>query len=272
MNAPQTDSLFAGSIPELYDRLLVPLLFEPYAEDLAARLFARRPGRVLELAAGTGVVTRRLARALPPSTEIVATDLNQAMVDRAAQVGTARPVEWKQADAQALPFDAESFDAVVCQFGAMFFPDKGKAFAEALRVLRPGGVFLFNVWDRIGENEFSAVIEDALVPLFPDDPPRFLSRTPFGYHDPEAISRHLAGGGFTAVPRFTTITARSRADSARAPAVGICQGSPLRNDIEARDPASLGRATDVAAAALAALFGPGVVDGKIQALVVSVER
>lgn len=272
MDAPRSDSRFTGSIAELYDRLLVPLLFEPYAVDLATRLAARPIARVLELAAGTGAVTRRLAATLPATVHVVATDLNQAMIDHAARAGTARPVEWRQADAQALPFDDASFDAVVCQFGVMFFPEKWSAFDEVRRVLRPGGRFLFNVWDRIADNEFSAVTEEALVALFPDDPPRFLSRTPFGYHDPAVIARDLAAGGFTAAPRFTTVAARSRADSPRGPAVGICQGSPLRNDIEARDPALLDRATDLAAAALAARFGSGPVDGKMQAVVVSVER
>ena len=266
------DAKFTGSIPERYDRLLVPLLFESYATDLATRLAARPIARVLELAAGTGAVTRKLAAVLPSTVEIVATDLNQAMLDHAAAADTARPVTWRQADAQALPFEDASFDAVACQFGVMFFPEKWKAFDEARRVLRSGGVFLFNVWDRLEENEFSALTEAALVPLFPKDPPRFLSRTPFGYHDPRVLARDIAAGGFTAIPRFSTVAARSRAPSAREPAIGIVQGSPLRNEVEARDPALLGRATDLAEAAIAERFGTGAVDGKIQAVIVRVER
>jgi SAM-dependent methyltransferase len=267
-----SDARFAGSIPELYDRLLVPLLFESYAADLATRLAARPIARVLELAAGTGAVTRKLAAVLPSTVEIIATDLNQAMLDHAAPQGTARGVTWRQADAQSLPFDDASFDAVVCQFGVMFFPEKWKAYDEARRVLRPGGVFLFNVWDRLEENEFSALTEAAVATLFPQDPPRFLSRTPFGYHDPKVLARDLAAGGFTATPRFTTVTQRSRATSPRDPALGIVQGSPLRNEIEARDPSLLGRATDLAEAAIAERFGAGAVDGKMQAVVVRVER
>jgi len=265
------DKVFAGSIPKLYDTHLVPLIFEPYAADLVKRLASRRVSRILEVAAGTGVVTRAMASALPPSASIVATDLNQAMLDQAAAVGTQRPVEWRQADAMQLPFADESFDAVVCQFGAMFFPDKAKAFAEARRVLKPGGVFLFNVWDRIGENEFAETVTRALESVFPQDPPRFMARTPHGYHDRRAIERDLADGGFQRAPRIDTIAARSRAASPRIPAIAYCQGTPLRNEIEARDAGRLGAATDVAAQAIAERFGQGAVDGKIQAHVITVE-
>ena len=147
------DKRFTGSVPKVYETFLVPLIFEPYAADLQARLSPINPLRILEIAAGTGVVTRTLASMAGTNASIVATDLNQAMLDEAAAAGTARPVEWQRADAMALPFADNEFDAVVCQFGAMFFPDKPKAFAEARRVLEPGGVFVFNVWDRISENE-----------------------------------------------------------------------------------------------------------------------
>jgi len=172
---PGTDTRFAGSIPELYDSQLVPMIFATYAADLAKRVAARAPSRVLETAAGTGAVTRAMALALPADTEIVATDLNQPMLDRAAATGTARPVTWQLADAARLPFDDASFDVVVCQFGAMFFPDKPRAFAEARRVLRRGGVLLFNVWDRVEENEFADTVTAALAGLFPSDPPRFMA-------------------------------------------------------------------------------------------------
>ena len=157
------DQVFTGSIPTFYDTYLVPLIFAPYAADLAQRLRGRRLGHVLEVAAGTGVVTRELAATLDADTAIVATDLNQAMLDHGAAVGTARPVEWRAADAMALPFPDAAFDAVVCQFGVMFFPDRAKAYAEALRVLRPGGLFLFNAWDRIEENEFADTVTRALA-------------------------------------------------------------------------------------------------------------
>jgi SAM-dependent methyltransferase len=271
-SSPGTDKVFAGSIPGLYESHLVPLIFEPYAADLANRLVSRSPARVLEIAAGTGVVTRKLASVLPESVSIVATDLNQPMLDLALAVGTARPVEWRQADAMQLPFQDGTFDAVICQFGVMFFPEKAKAFAEARRVLRPGGVFVFNAWDRIEENEFADTVTTALASLFPRDPPRFMARTPHGYHDQRIIERDLANGGFVSSPRIDTVAARSRATSSRIPAMAYCQGTPLRNEIEARDASRLGEATDTAAEAIGKRFGRGAVDGKIQAHIVTIEN
>jgi SAM-dependent methyltransferase len=271
MTSDATDKVFAGSIPKLYESHLVPLIFQPYAGDIAQRLASRSPTRVLEIAAGTGVVTRALASALPDRPAIVATDLNQTMLDQAAATGTDRPVEWRQADAMQLPFADAEVDAVVCQFGVMFFPEKSKAFAEARRVLRPQGVFIFNVWDRIEENDFANVVTAAMEAVFPEDPPRFLARTPHGYYDHATIQRDLAQGGFDASPEIVTIAARSRAESARVPAVAFCQGTPLRNEIEARNAGRLGEATDAAAQAIARRFGGGAVDGKIQAHVVSIE-
>jgi SAM-dependent methyltransferase len=265
------DKSFVGSLPQIYQSHLVPLIFEPYAEDLARRLSARPLRRLLEIAAGTGAVTRRLASTLPAATSIVASDLNQAMLDQAAATGTSRPVEWRRADAMDLPFEDGAFDAVVCQFGVMFFPDKPKAFAEARRVLRPGGAFLFNVWDRIEENDFANTVTAALADQFPADPPRFLARTPHGYTDGAAIERDLAAGGFTARPRVAAVSARSRAASPEIPAIGYCQGTPLRNEIEARG-AALQQATAVATEAVARRYGRGPVDGKIQAIVVEVDR
>jgi len=272
MSSPDTDKVFTGSIAGLYETHLVPLIFEPYAADLAKRLVSRSLARVLEIAAGTGVATRSLASALPENVSIVATDLNQPMLDQAAAIGTRRPVQWRQADAMQLPFQDGMFDAVVCQFGAMFFPERSKAFSEARRVLRPGGVFIFNVWDRIEENEFADAVTTALGSLFPGDPPRFLARTPHGYHDRPTIERDLAKGGFAAAPHISTVAARSKATSSRVPAVAYCQGTPLRSEIEARGASRLGEATDVAAEAVARRFGRGAVDGKIQAHIVTIEK
>jgi len=267
-----SDTAFAGSIPQFYDRHLVPLIFEPYAADLAARVVRRQPERVLEIAAGTGAVTRHLARTLPPDVAIVASDLNRPMLDHAATTITERAIDWQQADAMRLPFPDASFDVVACQFGAMFFPDRAVAYAEARRVLRPGGAFLFSVWDRLEDNEFAEVVIDSLAGMFPQDPPRFLARTPHGYHDTAVIADDVARGGFTAVPAITTIAERSRASSPRTPATAYCEGTPMRNEIEARDPARLAGATDVVTAAIARRFGAGAVDGKIQAHVIEVAR
>jgi len=268
MNPSSADKVFAGSIPKLYDSYLVPLIFEPFAIDMADRLRDRPLSRVLEVAAGTGVVTRAMAAALPDGVAIVATDLNQPMLDQAAANGTKRRVEWRQADAMALPFDDDSFDAVVCQFGVMFFPDKAKAFAEARRVLRDGGAYVFSTWDRIEDNEFAATVTDALETVFPNDPPRFMARVPHGYWQAPRIEQDLRGGGFAGTPEFALVTERSRAASARIPALAYCEGTPLRNEIEARDPGKLGAATDAATQAIARRFGSGTVDGKIQAHVI----
>jgi SAM-dependent methyltransferase len=271
MATDANDALFAGSIPELYERWLVPMLFAPYAADLADRVAARSPGRVLELAAGTGVVTRALAERLPADASIVATDLNPPMLHMAASRGTARPVEWRQADALQLPFDAGTFDVVVCQFGVMFFPDKAKAFSEARRVLAPGGTLIFNVWDRIEENDFAHVVTEALETLCPDDPPRFMARIPHGYHDEARIRHDLAAGGFGRPAETTTTPACSRADSAQQVADAYCRGTPLRGEIEARG-LQLRQATAVATSALTRRFGDVPAEGRIQAHIVAVER
>jgi SAM-dependent methyltransferase len=224
---------------------------------------------VLEVAAGTGVVTRALGAVLAPEVTLVATDLNLPMLEHAQARGVHHAVTWRQADAMALPFGDGRFDVVVCQFGAMFFPDRPRAYAEARRVLRPGGTLLFNVWDRIEENDFAFTVTEALETVFPHDPPRFLARTPHGYSAPGDIAADLRRGGFAGVPRIETNAGRSRADTARAPAVAFCQGTPLRNEIEARDPAGLAHATDAAAVAIAARWGEGPVEGRMQAYVIS---
>ena len=272
MSDSNTKNLFTGSIPELYETHLVPLLFEPYAEDLANRVASRSISRMLELAAGTGVATRSLASVLPKQVSIVATDLSQPMLHQAEAIGSVRPVEWRQADAMQLPFPDRMFDAVVCQFGVMFFPDKPKAFSEARRVLKPGGIFIFSTWDRVEENEFANTVATAIKSLFPSDAPNFIAQTPHGYHDHRAIKRDLADGGFTAATQISTVTTRSRATSPRIPAVAFCQGTPLRNEIEVRDASRLGEATNIAAEAIAQGFGRGPVDGKMQAHIVTIEN
>lgn len=246
------DAVFAGSVPALYDRCLGPLLFVPYARNIAVRAAALAPGRALETAAGTGIVTEALAAALPGA-EIVATDLNQAMLDIAAARGLPARVSFQAADAQALPFPAGGFDLVVCQFGAMFFPDRVGAYGEARRMLAPGGRFLFNVWDTLAHNPVSALLGDTVASRFPDDPPAFYRRVPFGYHDTARIEADLRAAGFADIT-IETVSLSSRVD-ARAAAMGLCQGSPMGAEIEARG----GDLAAVAAAAEAAL---APLDGK----------
>jgi ubiquinone/menaquinone biosynthesis C-methylase UbiE len=245
---PESDARFPSEIAALYDRCLKPFLFEPYAEDLAHRAAALRPGRILETAAGTGVVTEALLKALPEA-DVVATDLNRAMLDVAQARLGGRP-EYREADAQALPFEDGSFDLILCQFGVMFFPDRVGAYREARRVLRPGGHFLLNAWGRIEENGASLAIAETMARRFPNDPPNFLQRTPFGYHDTALVEADLRAAGFRDIAA-EAVTKRSRLPSARDAAIGICLGTPLRSEIEARDASRIDRIIDEATASLA---------------------
>jgi ubiquinone/menaquinone biosynthesis C-methylase UbiE len=267
----QVDTQFSGSIPELYNRYLVPLIFEHYAADLTRRLSELRSGTILETAAGTGAVTRELRKGLPPEIEIIATDLNQAMLDRAAAVSPTDGIRWRQADAQALPFEDSCCDAAVCQFGVMFFPDRVKAFREAKRILKPKGRYLFNIWEGLDRNLFAKVVHEAVTACFPSDPPMFLARAPYGQHDRALYKRQLAEAGFAQV-LVETVDGVSRAPSAADVAKGFCQGTPLRGEIEARGPNALDEAVESAARALAARLGEGPIEAPMQAFVVTARR
>lgn len=264
----EADNLFAGSIPEKYDRHMVPLIFEPYAADMARRVAALSPSAVLEIAAGSGVVTRDLAPRLSKDASYVVTDLNQPMLDYAASRQPPDPrITWRQADALALPFEDAAFDVVCCQFGAMFFPDRVRGYREARRVLKAGGHYIFSVWDRIEENVFADDVTNALARIFPSDPPRFLARTPHGYHDTAAIRRDVEEAGFSRVA-IETRAEQSPASSPRVPAVAYCQGTLLRNEIEAREAGKLESVTDYVTSAIADRHGHGDLAAKIQAHIV----
>ena len=264
----QSDKVFAGSIPKFYDTLMVPLIFQAYATVSADLVAASSPRSVLETACGSGVVTRALAPRLGADARYMVTDLNQPMLDYAAtRQGADGRIEWRQADALDLPFEDASFDAVCCQFGAMFFPDRVAGYAEARRVLKPGGRFVFSVWDRIEDNAFADEVTNAVAAVFPHDPPRFLARTPHGYHDVALIREDLSRAGFADIV-IETREEVSRAPSAREVAIAYCQGTPLRNEIEARDASLLELATDRATEAIAGRHGEGPVAGKIQAHVI----
>jgi ubiquinone/menaquinone biosynthesis C-methylase UbiE len=267
-----SDKVFAGSIPEVYDRLLVPLIFEPYARDLAERVAHAEPQDVLEVAAGTGALTSEIVARLPVHIRVVATDLNQPMLGHAAARQSHRDnVTWQQADALALPFKEREFDVVACQFGVMFFPDKIKGYGEARRVLKPGGRFFFNVWDRISENQFADVVTEALATCFPKDPPLFMARTPHGYHMVDKIRDELIAAGFA----DSSVESVEHSSSAATPmdvAMAYCQGTPLRSEIEARDPSRLEDVTRIAADALARRFGNGPIEGRIRAHVFTATR
>jgi ubiquinone/menaquinone biosynthesis C-methylase UbiE len=265
-----TDTIFAGSIPANYDRQMVPMLFAPYAADVAERAGQFAPRAILETAGGTGVVTQALHEALP-ETNIVATDLNPAMLAVASDRLRSDKVRFQAADAQDLPFDDQCFDLIVCQFGIMFYPDKRAANREAFRVLRPGGRYLLVIWDALDKNPVANAVNDVVASLFPNDPPAFFARIPHGYSDLEVVTADLVAAGFDDL-EFETIAHRSRAPSAFDAAVGMCQGSPLRSEIEARDRSALDRATEASARALQQFEGPDGLDAPMSAHLVTATK
>jgi SAM-dependent methyltransferase len=232
---------FSGSVPEFYDRYLGPVLFEPYAVDLASRLPDGKGLRVLETACGTGIVTRHLREALQDDATLVATDLNEAMIDFGRAAVPAAGITWQQADAQALPFDDGSFDVVACAFGVMFLPDKVQGFREARRVLAPGGLLLANAWHSLEDVPAAGAINRYVGELFPDDPPRFVE-TPYGYHDHDRIRVDLAEAGWENV-QLDDVHIESQSPSALDFATGFAQGTPLVGQLTERgaDPAEVAR-------------------------------
>lgn len=257
---------FSGSVPAKYDRLMVPLIFRPYAEELARRASAFKPGRILETAAGTGAVTQALHEALP-DVEIVATDLNQPMLDMAAERVESDRVVFMQADAQDLPFADGAFDLVVCQFGSMFFPDKVRGHAEARRVLARGGHYMLAIWDRIDRNDLTNAAQKVLIDSFPDDPPLFMTEGPFGYSDTHRIEQDLHDAGFDTVD-IETVELRSRSPSAHDAATALCYGTPMGTELNEREPGSLERVFERVEQALRAFETPDGIDAPMAAHIV----
>ena len=260
----ETD-LFKHSTPSLYDRCMGPLLFEPYARHVAERLALFRPKRILETAAGTGIVTRAVTEAVPEAT-IVATDVNPAVVEFAAQHVRSERVTFQRADAQDLPFEDATFDLVLCVFGVMFFPDKIRANAEARRVLGPGGRYLLVTFDRLDLNPVPKAAGDAVASLFPEDP-QYMERGPFSYTNPAGIENDLRAAGFTEI-KIETVELSSVV-SARDAAHGIVLGSPFRAEIEQLDGSALERAAAAVEEALRAWDGT---DAPVSAHVVTAAR
>ena len=258
---------FAGSIPAAYDRYLGHVLFQPYAEDLVARLQVPENGSVLELACGTGIVTRELRNRLPATVKLIATDLNEPMFQHAAaKFAKGEAVEWQQADACSLPFGDGIFDAVVCQFGIMFVPDKALAAREARRVLKRDGVFLFNVWDAIERNELCRIAHETIAGYFDKDPPTFY-QVPFGYHDHDEIRGVLVEAGFRDV-RIEVVEKVSGASRPEDIATGLVQGNPVSVAIAERDPSLLPVITSAITAALKSRFGESDLQAPLRAIVV----
>ncbi|WP_064696142.1 class I SAM-dependent methyltransferase [Rhizobium aegyptiacum] len=258
---------FGAGVADLYQTLLVPILFEPYASEMASVAELSKPVSVLEVAAGTGALTRALRARLDPAAEIVATDLSQAMIDVGAPSLTMSRTHWMHADAQDLPFAHLMFDFVVCQFGVMFFPDKPKAYGEAKRVLRSGGRFLFSTWDSLAANDFARCVDECLAGIFPSDPPDFLRRLPYSYFDPGSIKAEVSSAGFEAVS-CERLELTSAAATAQDVASAFCRGTPLSGEIELRAPERMSEIVDEVAERVASRHGARPC-GSMSALIVA---
>jgi ubiquinone/menaquinone biosynthesis C-methylase UbiE len=261
---------FTGSVPDRYERLMVPLIFRPYADELVRRAQTFRPRRILETAAGTGAVTRRLHDSFPDA-EIVATDLNQPMLDVAMEKIGADSVRFYQADAADLPFLEGTFDLVICQFGSMFFPDRVAAHAEARRVLRDSGRYLLAIWDRIENNPLSNATHQTLISLFPEDPPLFLLEGPFSYTDPVKIEEDLHAAGFETV-EIETVELRSRSPTAHEAAEALCYGTPMGVEVNERRPGSLKRVFEAVQRAFRPFESPHGIDARMSAHIVTATK
>jgi SAM-dependent methyltransferase len=252
-------------MPEAYDQWLAPAMFQPFAVDLARRAARLSPHRVLEIAAGTGVLTRELVAAIPAA-EVTATDLNVAMVEYGSR--RAPGASWRQADALHLPFGNEQFDLVVCQFGVMFFPDKPAAFREIRRVLTPEGRLLFSAWSTVETHDFAAALVAGIERAFPDDPPAFVAAVPHGYSDTGQAVADLAAGGLGCVSA-ESVTLDGLASSAADVAAGFCTGTPLRMAIEARG--DLTATTAVVSDEMRTRLGDGPVTARMTAYVIEAQ-
>lgn len=267
----ESHAAFVGSIPANYDRYLGPVFFHHYADDLVARLPVTPGMRVLETACGTGIVTERLAARLAGKGSLVATDLNEAMFAHGrTRLSHAAGLEWRQADATSLPFPDRSFDAVVTQFGLMFYPDKGAGIREAFRVLKPGGLYLFNVWDRIERNPIARITHETVAAFFDRDPPQFYL-TPFSLHDPEPTLRLLRDAGFTDV-QWLHVEKVGTSPSADDATIGLVEGNPIYGTIMERRPEALADIKKAVAAAIAKELGDKPVRCPERALVFSTRR
>ncbi len=268
-DVPELRTDFSGQLPDTYDQLLVPMLFAPYAEVLGARIADLVPARVLEVAAGSGALTRELAARLP-NAAITATDLAQPMLDRAAALGPDR-VRWQQADAQDLPVPDAAFDVWACQFGIMFVPDRVRAYREAHRALAPGGHLVLATWTGLAGNGFADALDAALRARFPDDPPGFVRAVPHGYTDPDLVCRELTAAGF-ADPQVDVVVLESVAASAEDVATAFLLGTPVGHVVRDRGPGEPEATTAHVEAAVRARFGAGPVRAPMTALVVTARR
>ena len=225
-------ALFAGTIPINYEKYLGPFLFEPYALDIISRLKDKKYSNILELACGTGRVTAHLAKLVSPGT-LTATDLNKDMIEVAKQFVTDENIKWQVADAMELPFEKNSFDAVVCQFGIMFFPDKLKGLQEAYRVLKPGGKLIFNTWDKVENVPAIHEGRKTIESFFENDTPGFYA-IPFSMHDKNELESLMKAAGFKNAK--ASLGKKEGISSAPDLAKGMVDGNPIYLAIIEKDP------------------------------------
>lgn len=272
MTTQQIPVAFSGSIPPNYENHLGPLFFEPFALDIAQRIRHLQPTALLETACGTGRVTKHLAKELPQGAIIKATDINPAMVDYARErLKEHTRIEWDVVDAVDLPYRNKQFDCIVSQFGVMFYSDRRKAYAEAFRVLRPGGVFLFNTWDHLDRNPAARLTDDILGHFFPTDTPAFY-KVPFSYHDANEIRKDLESAGFE-ITTMQLLRLTGYAESAESAATGLLEGTPVYTAITERDAGLLPAMKKALTEDMAALFGEKDLEVPLQArLIMAVKK
>ena len=257
---------FIGSIPEYYDKYLGPLIFEEYALDLARRVSVPAGGTVLETAAGTGIATRHLRDILPQDVKIVVTDLNESMLEYSKlKFNAHHNLEFQPADAVDLSFPSALFDAVVCQFSLMFFPDKQAALKEVARVLKPGGVFVFNIWDSYEHNHFIQTVNETLFRLFPEDPPPFFD-VPYGYYQIDEVKGLLGQTGFSDI-EIAVLPRDSLAETARQVALGYILGTPVCIQIAERGGIEVEKIVDIVEGDICQTYGRSSISAKMQAIV-----
>jgi ubiquinone/menaquinone biosynthesis C-methylase UbiE len=265
-----SESAFSNALADNYDQYLGPLLFEPYAEDLANRIHSKGYKKVLELACGTGRLTRHLIGVLPPEAKLIATDRNAEMIKLASKLVAEEKIEWQIADAQQLAFPDGTFDLVVCQFGFMFMPDKMNAFSEVHRVLKNGGCLLFNTWDKIENNGAIYLGNQIICSYFPENPPSYY-RVPFSLSQPDMLDTSLKATGFKTI-QVTSVEKEGMSPSAKDAAIGIVQGNPIQAKIIEKDPALVNVILGAVEQKLAEVYGNRPMRSPLKAWVVEAFR
>lgn len=263
---------FSGSVPNTYHTFLGPLIFDAYAKDMAARITplikANPNSRLLELAAGTGIVTKQVLASLPPTAKLTVTDISEPMLGVAKAVLSDPRLTFQSADACQLPFADLSFDTLLCQYGVMFFPDKVQAMKEARRVLAPGGTYIFNIWDSFEHNPIPHTVHQTLATLIPTNPIPFLAKMPFGYSDRAEIERVTRAGGFTII-KIETVEFPSSAPSAADAARAWVEGTPIFAALNERNITDTAPIRAAVEKALASKFGNNPCRSTMRAIVVT---